>query len=209
MPNYYDLGDYLFVSMSPSGKGISNKSIVGSIYYQYGRMRLVHAHGPTIEIRPYDEYVAYFVLPIRYNKSEFSFKGRSFGEIYNCISTKLEGLLLDITDSYFIHEVSKKCEITCQTQPIYPEMNNYFLYEIYFNKYTFIATDQHHSRGYPRRVEIQYIDTIGEQMSDYAQKYYGEKTDNDAIYGCFYSFYNYYSILPPFDLYNPMKLYDD
>lgn len=209
MPSYYQLGDYLFVSMSPSGKGISNKSIVGSIYYQYGRMRLVHAHGPTIEIRPYDEYVAYFVLPIRYNKFEFSFKGRSFGEIYKCIFTKLEGLLLDITDSTFIYEVSEKCEITCQTQPIYPEMNNYFLYEIYFNKYTFIATDQHHSRGYPRRVERQYIDTIGGKMFYYAQGRHDIKTDNDAIYGCFYSFYNSIHCFPPFDLYNPMKPYDD
>ena len=53
--DYSKLGRYLFVSMDKNQK-------VGSIYYENGRMRLVHENGPTVDRHNKDD-VAYFVIP--------------------------------------------------------------------------------------------------------------------------------------------------
>lgn len=47
MATYKDLGNPLFVTVS---KDTSGKDKIGSVYFEHGRIRLVHSHGPCIEL---------------------------------------------------------------------------------------------------------------------------------------------------------------
>ena len=47
MASYKDLGIPLFVTVS---KDTSGKDKIGSVYFEHGRIRLVHPHGPCIEL---------------------------------------------------------------------------------------------------------------------------------------------------------------
>lgn len=141
---YQQLGNYLFVSTDNNGK-------IGSVYYENGRIRLVHSKGPTISGH---DCIAYFVVPNYFRKPDKKdYYNKKFKDIYELVVTNNKGLLLEQTNnvltkgrSYTTHSIGSISNISSRR-----------LYEVYFKKTTnngLISNGSHPSRGYPQKIII-------------------------------------------------------
>lgn len=143
---YQQLGNYLFVSMNQNNE-------IGSVYYEKGRIRLVHKSGPKISGH---DYIAYFVVS---NNPNSDYKNKTFDEIYQSIVSN-NGLLLKQTNNilmqgsqYESHSINTINGISSMT-----------LYEVYFkNKNNSLKSyNRHRSRGFPRYLNISNNTTLKE-----------------------------------------------
>lgn len=140
---YQQLGKYLFVSMDQNNE-------IGSVYYEKGRIRLVHGHGPEISGH---ECIAYFVVPKGFTKLKDydNYKDKDFDTIYNFIDNN-HGLLLEQTNNILMQGHNYKSYSINTINGI----SSMILYEVYFkNKNNiFKSYNRHHSRGYPQYLNI-------------------------------------------------------
>lgn len=199
---YSDLGEYLFVSMD-------RNRLVGSIYYKNGRIRLVHSHGPTVELLDSNELVAYFVLPNDVNFSgSFFATNASMLSVYEQIYSN-GGRLLTETCNDIKKEFKKVDPYGKGFIGINACNNNYYLYEVYCNRgFSGLRySGDHPSRGFPCNCYIQDIDSdCYRDLYYYAiesKKYRNNvKMYNFLVFGCFYGWYRNY---PPFNIHSPYE----
>lgn len=182
---YQQLGKYLFVSMD-------QKKEIGSVYYEKGRIRLVHKSGP--EISGHD-YIAYFVVPDGFGRLiKNDYNNKTFGEIYDLFVNK-NGLLLEQTNNNLMQGHNYKLHSINNINNI----NLMRLYEVYFkNKNNiFESYNQHPSRGYPNdSISPDYT-----RMKDIFDAIHNGK-DNAEIY----KMYNARNPLGRYLIHDPQKL---
>lgn len=131
---YQQLGKYLFVSMDQNNE-------IGSVYYEKGRIRLVHISGPKIYGH---DCIAYFVVPNGFGRLiKNDYNNKTFGEIYNLFVSK-KGLLLEQTNNNLMQGYNYKSDSINNINDI----NLMKLYEVYFAN-NLKSCSQHISRGYP------------------------------------------------------------
>lgn len=195
---YQQLGKYLFVSMDQNNE-------IGSVYYEKGRIRLVHKSGP--EISGHD-YIAYFVVPDGFGRLiKNDYNNKTFGEIYDLFVNK-NGLLLEQTNNNLMQGHNYKSHSINNINNI----NLMKLYEVYFkNKNNiFESYNQHPSRGYPKYLNIsndtalkEIFDAISnnkelsnaQRNSFYPNSQGIIKSANEQIY----NLYNLYNLQNPFN----------
>ena len=196
--DYSKLGRYLFVSMDKNQK-------VGSIYYENGRMRLVHENGPTVDRHIKDD-VAYFVIP---NYSYPRFNGNeTFNNIYLEIISN-GGYLLNVTSGKIETEVKRVIGFNSNGIISLQQVKNTMcLYEVYLqlkNNNILTFNGDHLSRGYPVNININDNLRVYKDMFYYAYNKHSIDTGNDAIYGCFYGYWWYNNFQLPFNIHNPYE----
>lgn len=195
---YSDLGRYLFVSMDEDRK-------VGSIYYENGRMRLVHGNGPTVDRHNKDD-VAYFVIP-NYYYPHFNGNPTIYSICPDIISNG--GYLLNVTSRKIKTEVKSVIGFNSNGIISLQQVKNTMcLYEVYLqlkNNNILTFNGDHLSRGYPVNININDNLRVYKDMFYYAYNKHSIDTGNDAIYGCFYGYWWYKNLQPPFNIHNPYE----
>lgn len=139
---YSQLGKYLFVSMDEKGK-------IGSVYYEKGRIRLVHGDGPKISGH---DFIAYFVVPKNFKKPQSNdYRNKTFDEIYQSIVSK-NGYLLEQTNK----QLAKGNQYNTVSIDSIFNISSMRLYEVYFKNEnnSLKSYNRHISRGYPQYLNI-------------------------------------------------------
>lgn len=201
--SYSELGQYKFVSMDQN-------HLVGSIYYERGRIRLVHSHGPTVALLKRNDYVAYFVLPnwVEYPKDYF--ENWNFLNIYEAICIK-GGRLLNLTNSNIRQHAKIVDPNTIWFIGIDSCYGNCYLFEIYLQEKDglYICTRDHSSRGFPSKANISDIQRdCYKDIFHYAEVSKNENNPtryNFIVCGCFYGWYKLYQQNPPFNIHSPYE----
>lgn len=182
---FQDLGKYLFVSIDENRK-------VGSVYYKYGRIRLVHRKGPFVF---FHVKTIYYIVPKSQTRNitteEFraKIKGLSQKEAQKLIKEKAPNIQL-------LEDVQ---------QPI--DAYAYRLYEVYFSN-SGKVTGVHLSRGVPQRfpdfgaTSSLFSDDIFKIANSNNGRDIFEK--NVLVYGCFRGYYDMRRNVP-FDIHSPYE----
>ena len=161
---YADLGVYLFASVQ--------NGMVGSLYYENGRIRLVHKYGPCIEMHDKQNRLQ-FIINKKHNWKDFH--------------KKLTGTMNDICkfmlgmDSYMLDTSSVQALDFFPKEKIYhlflygsnTQLTDYYLFELFFLEGQLVT--YHSSRGYPD-TSIHYGNKYTSQLA-----YVFDTIQNDEI----------------------------
>lgn len=189
---------------------------VGSIYYENGRMRLVHVHGPKVSLRNNDgrtRKVLYFIVPKNSITKCFMnyIKTRNVTIAYNSLSKINNVYLLDIIPDDFKQLCVQKNLSSVKTISLFSLMQSdaltHSLFEIFYENYggLLVVVGSHPSRGIPYYKEL---DIVGQHP--YNTELY-KIVDNDKlnVQERNYAVHNFwYHTLPryPFDIYNYLQV---
>lgn len=201
---YSDLGAYRFVSMGANRK-------VGSIYYENGRMRLVHDEGPMIEEYSRTEHIARFVVPNGI-KIEYDYIYRhSIATVFNILIqiNNFIRLLVDQTGEELLRVLREQASYATHAVNLLGNygLNYGYLFEVYFHEELgfWVENGIHSSRGYPIIMNIEQNDRVFSDIYNYIRDYHETRRGNVLVFGTFEGYYTFYRKLKPFDIHNPYE----